>query len=336
MAKNLSVAFRVFTLLFAIPGLLASTAHAQYPGQFSWQNSNLNETKLTPANVNTAGFGKVFSLKVDGSIFAQPLYVPNVTIPGQGVHNVLYVVTENDSAYAFDADGLVSTPLWYTSFINPASGITAVPCQLITANLCNIAPIIGITGTPVIDNSTGTMFLDTHIDNNGVLSHYLHAVDITTGLEKNGGPILIQASVPGKGIDGSGGMVPFDAAHTFQRPGLLLMNGVIYIPYGNYHGWVMGYNETTLAQLYVFNASPNSTNSNLWMSGAPLVADSLNNIYFATSDATFDIYNTTKNDYGDSLVKLNSSLQVVDYFTPMDQALCRGCVMTSILAPAAR
>ena len=323
MAKNLSLSFRVLATLIALTGLLASSASAQYAGQFSWGNSNLNETTLTPTNVNTTQFGKQFSYKVDGSIFAQPLYVPNVSIPGQGTHNVLYVVTENDDAYAFDADGLTPNPLWYTSFINPAEGITSVPCQLITANLCNIAPIIGITGTPAIDTSTNTMYLDTHIDNNGALYHYLHAIDITTGAEKFGGPILIQASVLGKGIDGSGGVVPFDAYHTFQRPGLLLMNGVIYIPYGNYHGWVLGYNASTLAQLYVFNASPNSTNSNIWQSGAGLTADPEGNIYFATSDAAFDVYNTTKDDYGDSLVKLNSSLQVVDYFTPMDQA-CRG------------
>ncbi len=323
MTKNPSLSFRVLAMLIALTGLLASTASAQYAGQFSWGNSNLNETALTPQNVNTTQFGKQFSYSVDGSIFAQPLYVPNVAIPGQGTHNVLYVVTENDDAYAFDADGLSANPLWYTSFINPSEGITAVPCQLITANLCNIAPIIGITGTPAIDTSTNTMYLDTHIDNNGALYHYLHAIDITTGAEKFGGPMLIQASVPGKGIDGSGGFVPFDAYHTFQRPGLLLMNGVIYIPYGNYHGWVLGYNATTLAQLYVFNASPNSTNSNIWQSGAGLTADPEGNIYFATSDAAFDVYNTTKDDYGDSLVKLNSSLQVVDYFTPMDQA-CRG------------
>jgi hypothetical protein len=323
MAKNPRLCFRILATVIAFASLLVSSASAQYAGQFSWGNSNLNETTLTPQNVNTTKFGKQFSYSVDGSIFAQPLYVPNVAIPGQGTHNVLYVVTENDSAYAFDADGLTPNPLWYTSFINPAQGITAVPCQLITANLCNIAPIIGITGTPAIDTSSNTMYLDTHIDNNGVLSHFLHAIDITTGAEKFGGPILIQASVPGKGIDGSGGTVPFDAYHTFQRPGLLLMNGVIYIPYGNYHGWVLGYNATNLAQLYVFNASPNSTNSNIWQSGAGLTADPEGNIYFATSDAAFDVYNTTKDDYGDSLVKLNSSLQVVDYFTPSDQA-CRG------------
>jgi len=322
MAKNLAPISRMLLLMIALSSVLTLSAGAQYAGQFSWGNSNLNESTLTPANVSTSTFGKQFSYSVDASIFAQPLYVPNVTIPGQGVHNVLYVVTENDSAYAFDADGKQTTPLWYDSFINPGAGITSVPCQLITANVCNIAPIIGITGTPAIDTSTNTMYLDTHIDNNGALYHYLHALDITTGAEKFGGPILIQASVPGTGIDSAGGVLPFDAYHTFQRPGLLLMNGVIYIPYGNYHGWVMGYNATTLAQLYVFNASPNSKNSNLWQSGEGLIADSENNIYFSTSDAPFDVYNTNKMDYGDSVMKLNSSLQVVDYFTPMDQA-CR-------------
>ncbi|MGD0988074.1 MAG: choice-of-anchor D domain-containing protein [Candidatus Sulfotelmatobacter sp.] len=321
MRKNV-LASRALALVIAIFSLLSLSAQAQYAGQFSWGNSNLNETTLTPANVSTATFGKQFSYSVDASIFAEPLYVPNVTIPGQGVHNVLYVVTENDSAYAFDADGKQTTPLWYDSFINPSQGITAVPCNLITSNVCNIAPIIGITGTPAINTATNTIYLDTHIDNNGTLYHYLHALDITTGAEKFGGPILIQATVPGTGIDSSGGILPFDANHTFQRPGLLLMNGVIYVPYGNYHGWVMGYNATTLAQLYVFNFSPNSKNSNLWQSGEGLIADAENNIYVSTSDAPFDVYNTNKMDYGDSVVKLNSSLQVVDYFTPMDQA-CR-------------
>jgi hypothetical protein len=321
MRKNV-LASRALALVIAIFSLLSLSAQAQYAGQFSWGNSNLNESTLTPANVSTATFGKQFSYSVDASIFAEPLYVPNVTIPGQGVHNVLYVVTENDSAYAFDADGKQTTPLWYDSFINPSQGITAVPCNLITSNVCNIAPIIGITGTSAINTATNTIYLDTHIDNNGTLYHYLHALDITTGAEKFGGPILIQATVPGTGIDSSGGILPFDANHTFQRPGLLLMNGVIYVPYGNYHGWVMGYNATTLAQLYVFNFSPNSKNSNLWQSGEGLIADAENNIYVSTSDAPFDVYNTNKMDYGDSVVKLNSSLQVVDYFTPMDQA-CR-------------
>src|ERR1700722_1155668 len=183
MVKNPAVSLRTLALVLAISSVLTLSATAQYAGQFSWQNTNLSETTLTPSNVNSAHFGKVFSFPVDGSIFAQPLYVPHVTIPGQGVHNVLYVETENDSAYAFDADGSSTTPLWQVSFINPAQGITAVPCHSITQNSCNIAPIIGITGTPAIDTSTGTIYFDTHIDNNGTFYHYLHALDITTGAE---------------------------------------------------------------------------------------------------------------------------------------------------------
>jgi len=322
MVKNLLPISRMLLLVVAITALLTLSAGAQYAGQVTWQNSNLNETTLTLQNVNSTQFGKVFSYPVDGSIFAQPLYVPNVSIPGQGTHNVLYVVTESDGAYAFDADGLTPNPLWYVSFINPALGITAVPCYQFTRT-CNIYPNIGITGTPVIDTTTGTIYFDTHIDNNGTYSHYLHALDITTGAEKFGGPVLIQASVKGKGIDSSGGVLPFDAQHTAQRPGLLLMNGVLYIPYGNYHGWVLGYNAQTLQQLYVFNTSPNSSNSNIWQSGQGLVTDGLGNIYFATSDAKFDANTPPNQDYGDTLLKLNSSLQVVDYFTPMDQS-CRG------------
>jgi hypothetical protein len=321
MMKNFILAFRVLLLMTALTGLFASRASAQYVGQFSWGNSNLNETTLTPQNVNSTTFGKLFSYQVDGPIFAQPLYVPNVSIPGQGTYNVVYVVTESDGAYAFDASGVNPNPLWYVSYINPAAGITAVPCYSFTKT-CNIYPTLGITGTPVIDTTTGTMYFDTHIDNNGTYYHYLHAVDITTGADKFGGPILVQASVPGKGTDHNGGVVPFDAQHTAQRPGLLEMNGVIYVPYGNYHGWVLAYNAQTLQQLYVFNTSPNNENSNIWQSGQGLVADSLGNIYFSTSDAKFDANTGTTDDYGDTLLKLNSSLQVQDYFTPMDQA-CR-------------
>jgi hypothetical protein len=322
MPKNYAFSFAAALILAACT---SPVAQAQYAGQLSWQNSNLNEVTLTTTNVNSTSFGKVFSYPVDGSVFAQPLYVPNVTIPGQGVHNVLYVVTEQDGAYAFDADGLTTAPLWYVSFINPAQGITAVPCHVLTSNSCNIAPVVGITGTPAIDTTTGTIYFDTHIDNNGTLYHYLHALDITTGAEKFGAPVLIQASVKGKGIDSSGGFVPFSAQHTLQRPSLLLINGVLYIPYGNHHGWVLAYNAQTLAQLYVFNTSPNNENSNIWQSGQGLVADSQNNIYFSTSDAKFDANNGTGNntDYGDTILKLNSSLQLLDYFTPMDQA-CRG------------
>jgi hypothetical protein len=264
---------------------LISTVNAQSSGQFAWQTSNINETILTPANVNSTGFGKVFSYPVDGSIFAQPLYVPDVTIPGQGTHNVLYVVTESDGVYAFDADGLQTAPLWYVSLINPAQGITAPNCYTVIGP-CNIYPTIGITGTPVIDPTSNTIYLEALTLESGTYFHRLHAMDITTGAEKFGGPAVIQATASGKGLGNVGGVITFVSQHEVNRPGLLLMNGVVYIALGGgSHGWILGYNAATLAQLYVLSPSPNSYASGVWQTGEGLQTDGLGNIYFATDDA---------------------------------------------------
>jgi hypothetical protein len=316
-SNRLYIAFLTMVSLLSA----ATLASAQYAGQFSWQTSNPNETILTPQNVGSGQFGKVFSYPVDGSIFAQPLYVPNVAIPGQGTHNLIYVVTESDGVYAFDADGLQSTPLWYVSLINPAQGITAPNCYSVIGP-CNIYPTIGITGTPVIDPTSNTIYFEAMTLENGTYFNRLHALDITTGDEKFGGPVAIQASAPGKGLGNVGGVVSYIPQHELNRPGLLLMNGVVYIVSGGgSHGWLLGYNATTLAQLYVLLLSPNSYASGSWMTGSALQTDGLGNIYFATDDAPFD-GNTGKGDWGDTLLKLSGSLAVEDYFTPMDQA-CR-------------
>jgi Abnormal spindle-like microcephaly-assoc'd, ASPM-SPD-2-Hydin len=316
---------RLYIAFLTLCALLAATtlASAQsYAGQFAWQTSNTNESILTPQNVGSGQFGKVFSYPVDGSIFAQPLYMPNVAIPGQGTHNVVYVATESDGIYAFDADGLQSTPLWYVSLINPAEGITAPNCYSVIAP-CNIYPTIGITGTPVIDPTSNTIYLEALTLENGTYFHRLHALDITTGAEKFGGPAVIQASAPGKGLGNVGGVLTFVPQHELNRPGLLLMNGVVYIALGGgSHGWLLGYNATTLAQLYVLTMSPNSYASGVWQTGAGLQTDGLGNIYFATDDAPFDANTGSKDDYGDTLLKLSGSLAIEDYFTPMDQA-CR-------------
>jgi hypothetical protein len=316
---------KVWITLAVVWCLISATslAGAQgYAGQFAWQTNNTNETILTPANVDSGAFGKVFSYPVDGSIFAQPLYMPNVAIPGQGTHNVIYVVTESDGIYAFDADGLQSTPLWYVSLINPAQGITAPNCYSVIGP-CNIYPTIGITGTPVIDPTSNTIYLEALTLENGTYFHRLHALDITTGAEKFGGPAVIQASAPGKGLGNVGGVITFVPQHEVNRPGLLLMNGVVYIALGGgSHGWLLGYNATTLVQLYVLLLSPNSYASGVWMTGEGLQTDGLGNIYFATDDAPFDANAGTKDDYGDTLLKLSGSLAIEDYFTPMDQA-CR-------------
>jgi Cep192 domain 4 len=284
---------------------------------------NTKETILTPTNVNSSTFGKLFSYSVDGQIYSQPLYVPAVSIPGQGIHNVVYVATQNDSLYAFDADGLSPTPLWSVSFINPSAGITAVSCITdgVSDISCGVYPIYGITSTPVIDPTTGTMYLVTRTDNNGTYFQTLHAIDITTGAEKFGGPVNISGSVPGVGVGSKGGTVYFDTLKDIQRSGLLLSNGTVYIGWaGAVHGWIMAYNASTLAQTAIFNTTPNAQLGGVWASGNGLAADRWH-IYAAVGDAAFDA-NTGGLDYGDSLLKMNPDLTVADYFTPNDQS-CR-------------
>lgn len=333
--------FSVITAMVATCALLVAAAGAQtFTGVLTQHNDvsrtgqNLTETVLTPENVTSSMFGKVFSFAVDGQMYAQPLYVPNVTLPKGGVHNVVYLVTENDSAYAFDADGKSTSPLWHVSYINPATGITPVPCGTdgsTTDISCNIFPYYGITGTPVIDPTTDTMYfvVRTAETVSGITNYYqrLHAVDITSGAEKFGGPVAIQASVPGTGSGSVGGTVNYSPLADIQRAGLALVNGTVYIGWaGAQHGWIMGYNAATLEQTEVFNTAPNAVLGGVWQTGNGLVADSAGNLYVPIGDALFDA-NTGGPDYGDTLLKLTPnpatvSFDVADYFTPMDQ-LCR-------------
>jgi hypothetical protein len=323
--KSFAASLTVF-LLGALAGLPPAVCGQGFTGVFTQHNDNartgqnLNETVLTTANVRNTTFGKVFSYVVDGQIYAQPLYVPNVTIPNQGVHNVVYVATENDTLYAFDADGLSPNILWQVSFIDPPASTTLNCVQL--GFVCNVWPITGITGTPVIDPSTNTIYMVVRTQEGVNSLQELHALDITTGEEKFGGPVSIVATVNGTGSGSSHGKVLFSTVHDIQRPGLLLANGNVYLAWaGQAHGWVMAYNATTLAQVAVFNSTPNGTLGGVWQSGSGLAEDSLGNIYFATGDGTFDA-STGGIDYGDTLVKMDANLNVLDYFTPMDQA-CR-------------
>lgn len=314
-------------MLVAVLGLIAPAVQGQTFGGVLTQHNdaartgqNLFEKVLTPKNVNVNTFGKLFSYPADGQVYAQPLYVPNVTIPNLGIHNVLYVATENDTLYAFDADGLSPNILWQVSFINPPS-ITTLNCIMLNF-VCNVWPITGITGTPVIDPSTNTIYVVVRTQQGVNSLQELHALDITTGAEKFGGPVQIAAIVPGTGTGTSHGKVLFSTLHDIQRTGLLLANGNIYIGWaGQAHGWVMAYNATTLAQVGIFNATPNGTLGGVWQSGGGLAADSQGNVYIATGDGTFDA-STGGIDYGDTLVKTDANLNVLDYFTPMDQA-CR-------------
>jgi hypothetical protein len=285
---------------------------------------NLNEGVLIPANVNMTQFGKKFSFNVDGYIYGQPLYVQGVTISGQGTHNVVYVATEHDSVYAFDADGNSTSPLWYVNFTNSTAGITTVPTGDVGST---IFPEIGITSTPVIDLNTGTIYVEVFTKENGAYFQRLHALDITSGTEKFGGPVTISGSVPGTGAGNDGaGNVPFQAKLELQRSALLLVNGTIHIAFashgdnGPYHGWVFAYDAANLNQIGIWNDTPNGQDGGIWQGGGGLAADSAGAVYGLSGNGTAE----GGPDYGDSFFKLTlggGGFSVADFFTPSNQQL---------------
>ena len=292
---------------------------------------NANETFLTPANVNPAKFGTLFTQPVDGLVAAQPLYLANVNIPGQGIHNVVYVVTLHDSVYAFDADnntGANASPLWSVSFLNPAAGITTEPVVELGCGSTTGFTEMGILGTPVIDAASSTMYVLAKTEENGTYHFRLHAMDIATGMEKLGGPLDVNAAVNGK----AGALMLTSAAKFMMaRPGLLLSQGTVYLAFGSdgcdgggTRGWVVAYDATTLLQLGVFNDAldTKSAHGNIWQSGGGLATDDNGNIFFATANGPFDA-NLGNNDYGSSIVRLGwgaGGLALQDYFTPYNQA----------------
>ena len=318
--------------LFLLAALSAASASAQvsvltYQYDVSRAGANVNETALTPANVNVNQFGQLFSYAVDGYVYAQPLYVPNVNIPGKGTHNVVFVATEHDSVYAFDADSRGNgSPLWTVSFLNAAAGVTTVPAG--DTGCDQIVPEIGITGTPVIDPQSRTLYLvamtKETTKNTATYVHRLHALDITSGQERPGSPVAVQASFPGTG---DGGSVDVLIPRNYkQRPGLLLLNGVVYTAWsshcdgGTYHGWVIGYDAQSLAQTTVYNATPNGGLGSFWAGGAAPAADAAGNVYVVTGNGSWN-YASGGPDLGESYIKLASAggLSVADYFTPFNQ-----------------
>ncbi len=295
--------------------------------------ATLRETTLTPANVNAGHFGKIFSFPVDGDVYAQPLFLPNVEIPGKGTHNVIYIATEHNSVYAFDAGGVPAEPLWHVNFLNAGSGVGTVPSRDVACGF--IAPEIGITPTPAIDLQSGTLYVLARTkETRGALSadrfaQKLHALAITTGAEKFGGPVEIKATVKGKGAGASGGDVAFDALRELPRAALLLTNGQVYLTWGSscdvapYHGWVMAYDAHTLAQTAVFNTSPDAEESGIWQSDNGPAADEQGNVYLATGNGRFTVAAKGR-DYGDTVLKLGltgGSFQVLDYFTPSNESV---------------
>jgi hypothetical protein len=297
----------------------------------TWHNDNarsgqnLKETILTPANVNSSTFGKLFTIAVDGKVDAQPLYVASLAMRGQGFHNVLFVVTEHDSAYAFDAD--TGAQLWHASMLG------ANETSSDARNCSQITPEIGITSTPVIDlqiGPHGTMYLVAMSKSStGTYHQRLHALDLTTGAEQFGGPVEIAATYPGTGAEGSGGTQTFAAAQHEDRPALLIANGVVYTTWGShcdaapYTGWVIGYKESTLARTGVLNLTPNGSDGGIWMAGGGPAADASGNIYLLMGNGTFDTTLSAgfpeHGDYGNAFVKIQVSatgaLSVADYFT---------------------
>jgi hypothetical protein len=303
---------------------------------------NSNETTLTPSNVNSAQFGKLFSQTVDGYVYAQPLYLPNITIGGQA-HNVVFVATEHDGVYAFDADGNGggnASPLWYDSLFTTAFGAAAGATSIPQSEFYNtdIVPEVGITGTPVIDPVSGTLYVVSATLEGSTFVQRLHALSVTTGAEKFGGPVIINATVPGTGTGSADGELTFDSEWENQRPGLLLVNGIVYIGFaahgdaGPWHGWIFGYNAQTLQQTGVFCISPNGVGSGVWLSGAGLSAevnDPVNHPYgrmfVPTGNGDYDATTPYANgmDFGDSILNLdltNGVPTVQDEFTPSTQA----------------
>ncbi len=317
----LAMLFFPFLLAFGQTSVLTQHNDNGRTGQ------NLGETILTPSNVNSTTFGKLFSMPVDGYVYAQPLYKPNVSISG-GTHNVVFVATEGDSVYAFDAD--TGTQLWHVSVIDTAHGATSGETTVSSSELqtalgdpdcTDLTPQIGITSTPVIDPSTGTIYVEAKSEEtNGTMVHRLHMLNIATGAEISPGPVVIAATVPGTG--GGGTTITFDAVHHLNRPGLLLANGQVYLGYGSHcddgpwHGWVFAYNQSALTRTAVFISTPNGVGAGgIWMSGAGIAADSSGNIFAPTGNGNYDA-----TDEGDSVLKLNgSTLTLTDYFTPFDQ-----------------
>jgi len=311
-----------------LPPPQTTSSVATYHNDNARTGQNLTETTLTHANVNSSGFGMLFVLPTDGKVDAQPLYLPNLTVSG-GTHNLLFVATEHGSVYGFDAD--TGTRLWQVSIL--ASGETPSDdrgCDQVT-------PEIGITSTPVMDANAGahgTIYVvGMSKDGAGQYHHRLHALDVTTGAEEFGGPKEIQASYPGTGDNSSGGNVIFDPGQQLERPGLLLLNGVIYTSWGShcdhrpYSGWLIGYDQSTLAQLTVLNVTPNGSEGAFWMSGAGPASDANGNIFALVANGTFDSTLNApglpnQSDFGNAFLKVATAgkqLVVADYFEMLNE-----------------
>ncbi len=312
--------------------LAAQAPHAVTTYQYNNNRSgtNTNETTLTPANVNVSQFGRQTVFSVEGYVYAQPLYVPRLAIGGTS-HNVLFVATEHDQVYAFDVNS--GQQLWHTNFLSGSGPLLTISTVSSTdVNCGDLVPEIGITGTPAINTMTNTLYVSAETkeyDPQSQLTsfhHTLHALDITTGLDKVA-PHNMNASARGNGSGSIQGFITFNSLLANQRPSLLLVDGQVFVSWashcdiGAYHGWVMSFNETSLAANGVFIDTPNGFEGGFWGGGSGPAADAAGSIYTATGNGWFDA-SSGGNDYGDTVFRLTWSgagISVADYFTPWDQ-----------------
>lgn len=284
-------------LVLLLPQARAVSVLTQH-NDLSRTGANISETILTPANVATS-FGRLFTNAVDGQVYAQPLYVQNLSI-SNGVHNVVFVCTESNSVYAFDAD-MPGVTYWHDKFGTPYTPPTCM----------DLTPVVGISGTPVIDPDSGTLYVVTKLAAGP--THWLHALDITTGNEEFGGPVTVTNT-------------GFAASIEHQRPGLLLLSNVVYLCFGShcdqssYHGFMMGYNATNLTLEYSLNITPSGSQGAIWSGGMAPAVDTNGNIYVMTGNGSFDGIN----NFSMSFLKLSPSLTVEDYATPTNWSSLSG------------
>ncbi len=329
--------------LVVLPAPAAATRNVfTYHNDNTRQGAATNEVYLTPANVNTNHFGRLFSYAVDGYVYTQPLIVANVAIPGEGARDVVYVATEHDTVYAFDANsnsGINGGLIWSTNLgVSAVSATAPFGGRYTGGGYTDVVPEVGATGTPVIDPASGTLYVDAFTHEGTAFIHRIHALSITNGSERPNSPVVVAGSVAGKGVDSVNGTVTFSAAQSGQRAALTLANGRLYAAYASYadtdpyHGWVFAYNATNLAQgpVGIYNTTPNASaaafgahaaEGGIWQGGGGLCVDAQGNLYFETGNGSFSA-NTNGGDYADSFVKLSTTngLAVADYFTPYNQA----------------
>lgn len=340
----------------------ANVAVTDLPGVFTYHNdlsrdgANPQEYELTPSGVTTATFGKLFSCPVDGAVYTQPLWVPGLSIGG-GIHNVVFVATQHDTIFAFDADANPCVTYWQQNLLDTLHGGTAGENPVVWNDVgsCHgdVYPEVGVTGTPVIDPSTNTIYLVSASEVGttgggcaaipGTFYHRLHALDITTGSEKFNAPITIAASVAGTGDGSSGGIVTFSSQLHHNRTGLALSNGIVYVAFAShedatpYHGWLLGYSAANVQQqTSVFNTTPNGiggADGGIWAGGGAPAVDGVDDVYVSTGNGVFDqsATMTMENDYGDSVLRLTPvtgpmvtpnglNLNLNGWFTPDDES----------------